>query len=107
MKNLYPSNIRSKLLLLGALAFLPVVLLTVFNSWHLRKLEIAEAKERMAKILDFAILHEEEVIRQTHRNLSVLAEVPIVRKGGIQSRRISRAVLKEKSRVREFGGCPA
>ena len=60
MKNLFPSSIRSKLILLGVLAFLPVVLLTVFNSWYQRRLEVAEANERMAKILDFAILHEEE-----------------------------------------------
>ena len=82
MKNRYPSSIRSKLILLGALAFLPVVLLTIFNSWHLRKLEVAEARERVSKILDFAILHEEEVIRDTHWILSVLAEVPDLRKGG-------------------------
>ncbi|HSQ15512.1 MAG TPA: HAMP domain-containing protein, partial [Candidatus Binatia bacterium] len=82
MENRYPSSIRSKLILLGALAFLPVVLLTVFNSWHLRKLEVAEARERVSKILDFAILHEEEAIRDTHWILSVLAEVPNLREGG-------------------------
>lgn len=82
MKNLLPSSIRSKLILLGVLAFLPVVLLTGINSWHQRRLEVAEANERMAKILDFAILHEEEVIRGTHRILATLAEVPIIREGG-------------------------
>ncbi|OGP33221.1 MAG: hypothetical protein A2X88_05835 [Deltaproteobacteria bacterium GWC2_65_14] len=103
MKNLYPSSIRSKLILLGALAFLPVVLLTVFTSWHLRKLEIAGAGEGMAKILDFAILHEEEVIRGTHRNLSVLAEVPIVRKGGNQSDEFLARFLRSSPVYANFG----
>ncbi|MHB8941180.1 MAG: hypothetical protein ACYC7K_07260, partial [Desulfobacteria bacterium] len=82
MKNLFPSSIRSKLILLGVLAFLPVLLLTVFNSWHHRRLEIADARVRMGKILDFAVLHEEEVIRETHRILAMLADVPILLEGG-------------------------
>lgn len=82
MKNLISSSVRSKLILLGVLAFLPVVLLNVFTSWYQRRLEVAEARERIAKILDFAILHEEEVIRETHRILAALAEVPTLREGG-------------------------
>jgi PAS domain S-box-containing protein len=103
MKNLYPTKIRSKLILLGVLAFLPVVLLTVFTSWHLRKLEIEEARERMAKILDFAILHEEEVIRETHRILSVLAEVPFVRDGGNRSDEFLARFLKSSPAYANFG----
>ena len=105
MKNLYPTNIRSKLILLGVLAFLPVVLLTVFTSWHLRKLEIAEARERMAKILDFAILHEEEVIRETHRILSVLAEVPNLRDGGKPESEILARLLKNSPEYTNFVVC--
>jgi PAS domain S-box-containing protein len=82
MRKLLPASIRSKLILLGVLAFLPVILLTIFNSWHQRKSDVADAKERMAKILKFAVLHEEENVRETHRILATLAEIPIVRKGG-------------------------
>ena len=103
MENRYPSSIRSKLILLGALAFLPVVLLTVFNSWHLRKSEVAEARERVSKILDFAILHEEEAIRDTHWILSALAEVPILREGGKPASDSCPAPGKQP-RVHEFRG---
>ena len=37
MKNLILSSVRSKLILLGVLAFLPVVLLNVFTSWYQRR----------------------------------------------------------------------
>ncbi|MBW6503941.1 hypothetical protein K0B90_06665 [bacterium] len=43
MKNLFPSRVRSKLILLGALAFLPVALLNVFDSWYQRNSEVAGA----------------------------------------------------------------
>ena len=105
MKNRYPSSIRSKLILLGALAFLPVVLLTVFNSWHLRKLEVAEARERVSKILDFAILHEEEVIRETHRILSVLAEVPNLREGGKPASEFLARLLENSPEYTNFVVC--
>ena len=82
MKNLLPSSIRSKLILLGVAAFLPVVLLTIFNSWNQRRLEVMDAEKRMTKILDFAILHEEEVARETQRILATMADVPILLNGG-------------------------
>ena len=103
MRNLFPSSIRSKLILLGVLAFLPVVLLTVFNSWYQRRLEVAVAKERMVKILDFAILHEEEVIRETHRILATLAEVPIVRKGGNHANEFLARLLRNSPEYVNFG----
>ncbi|MCL5884631.1 MAG: PAS domain S-box protein [Deltaproteobacteria bacterium] len=103
MKNLFPSSIRAKLILLGVLAFLPVVLVTVFNSWYQRRLEVADAKERMAKILDFAILHEEEVIRVTHRILATLAEVPIIREGGGPASEYLARLLKNSPEYANIG----
>ena len=102
MRNLFPSSIRSKLILLGVLAFLPVVLLTVFNSWNLRRLEAADAKERMAKILDFAILHEEEVVREAHRILATLAEVPNLLKGGKPASEVLVRLLKNSPEYTNF-----
>jgi PAS domain S-box-containing protein len=103
LKNLFSSSIRSKLLLLGVLAFLPVVLLMVFNSWYQRKMEIAEAKGRMAQILKLAILHEEEVTRETHRKLAMLAEVPIVLKGGKPANEFLAQLLKNNPENTNFG----
>ncbi|HQT97576.1 MAG TPA: PAS domain S-box protein [Thermodesulfobacteriota bacterium] len=103
MKNLFPSSIRSKLILLGVLAFLPVLLLTVFNSWHHRRLEIADARVRMGKILDFAVLHEEEVIRETHRILAMLADVPILLEGGKPAGEYLARFLKHSPEYANFG----
>ena len=94
MKYLFPSSIRSKLILLAVLAFLPVVLLTVFNAWHQRRLELAGSRERMEKILSFAVLNEEEVIRETDRILAMLAEVPVVRGGGDRAGEFLARILK-------------
>ncbi len=103
MRNILPAGIRSKLILLGTIAFLPVVLLMVFNSWHQRRTEVAEAKARMAQILDLAILHEEEVIQQTHRILATLAEVPIVIKGGDRANEFLARLLKSSPGYSNFG----
>ena len=103
MKNLFPSSVRSKLILLGVLALVPVVLLTVFNSWHQRRLEVAEARERIAKILDFAILHEEEVIRETQRILATLVEVPAIREGGSSASESLARLLKYSPEYANFG----
>ncbi len=100
---LSPSNIRSKLILLGILAFTPVVLLTVFNYLYQRKLEVAEAGERMTKILDFAVLHEEGVLRETHRILATLAEVPVVRKGGDDASAFLARLLNSSPEYANFG----
>jgi len=103
MRTMYPSSVRSKLFLLGVLAFLPVILLTVYNSWHQRRWEIAEARERIAKILDFAVLHEEEVIRETQRILEVLAEVPTIAGGGSRSSESLARFLKYSPEYANFG----
>lgn len=105
MKNLFPSSIRSKLILLVVLAFLPVVLLTGFNSWYQRRLDVAEVKERMAKILNFAVLHEEEVIRETHQILAILAEVPILLDGGKPASEILARLLKNSPQYTNFVVC--
>ncbi len=103
MKNLFPASIRSKLILLGVLAFLPVVLLMVFNSWYQRRFEVAEAKQRMENILTFAVLHEEEIIRETDRILATLAGVPIVRKGGKHADEYLARLLKDSPEYTNFG----
>jgi len=105
MKNPFPSSIRSKLILLAVLAFLPVVLLTVLSSWNQRKFEVAAARQRMAKILDFAILHEEEVIRETHRILAMLADVPILREGGKPASEFLAQLLKNSPEYTNFVVC--
>ena len=105
MKSLFPSSVQSKLILLGVLAFLPVLLLTVFNSWHHRRLEIADARERMGKILDFAVLHEEDVIQETHRILATLAEVPILPKGGKPANEFLARLLKNSPQYTNFVVC--
>jgi PAS domain S-box-containing protein len=79
---LLPASIRSKLIFLGISAFLPVILLTIFNSWQQRRSDVADAKGRMERILNFAVLYEEENVRETERILAMLAEIPIVRDGG-------------------------
>jgi len=105
LRNPFPSSIRSKLILLGVLAFLPVVLMTVFNSWYQRRLEVAEAKERMAKILDFAILHEEDVIRETHQILAMLANIPILHEGGKPAGEFLARLLKNTPQYTNFVVC--
>ena len=105
MKNFFPSSIRSKLILLAVLAFLPVILLTIFSSWHQRKLEVEGAKGRMEKILSFAILHEEEDILDTHRILAMLAEVPILPEGGKPASEILVRVLKNSPQYTNFVVC--
>ena len=103
MRNPIPASIRFKLIFLGLLAFIPVILLVVFNSWHQRGLEIADAKERMEKILNFAVLHEEETIRETQRILATLAEVPVVRKGGNPAGEFLGRFLKNCPEYANFG----
>jgi len=105
MKKPFPSSIRSKLLFLGVAAFLPVVLLTAFNSWYQRRMVVAETRERMAKILDFAVLHEEEVIQETHRILAMLAEVPVLLDGGKPAGELLARFLKESPQYTNFVVC--
>ncbi len=103
MRNPFPATVRSKLILLGVSAFLPVVLLMAFNSWYHRKAHVEEASKRMGKILSFAVLHEEETIRETHRILAMLAEVPIVRKGGKHADEYLARLLKASPEYTNLG----
>jgi len=105
MKIPFPSSIRSKMILLAVLAFLPVVLLTGFNAWYQRRLVVAEVKERMAKILDFAVLHEEEVVQETHQILAMLAEAPILLDGGNPANDLLVRFLKNSPRYTNFVVC--
>lgn len=105
MKNLFPSSIRSKLILLGVLALIPVVLLTVINSWYQRRLEVAAANHRMAKILDFEIIHEEDIIRETHQILGMLADVPTLHEGGKTVSEILARFLKNSPQYTNFVVC--
>ena len=105
MKNLFPSSIRSKLILLGVLALIPVVLLTVINSWVQRRLEVVAANHRMAKILDFAIIHEEDIIRETHQILAMLADVPTLHEGGKPASEILARFLKNSPQYTNFVVC--
>src|SRR3990172_2023975 len=59
----------------------------------------------MAKILDFAILHEEEVIREAHQILATLAEVPILPKGGKPANEILARFLKNTTQYTSFVVC--
>src|SRR5512140_1194759 len=105
MKNLFLSSIRSKLILLGVLALIPVVLLTVINSWYHGRTEVAAANHRMAKTLDFAIIHEEDIIRETHQILAMLADVPILHEGGKPVSEILARLLKNSPQYTNFVVC--
>jgi len=57
----------------------------------------------MEKILTFAVLHEEETIRETHRILSTLAEIQIVLKGGKHADEYLARLLKASPEYTNFG----
>ncbi len=95
MRNPLSSNIRSKLIALGVLAFLPIVLLITFNFIHQRNLEIAEARGKEAELLRLAVIFEEEAIQNTHRILAVLAENQAIRIGGKPADAILARILKD------------
>ncbi|MBP2673738.1 MAG: domain S-box [Deltaproteobacteria bacterium] len=82
MRRILPSSIRSKLILLGFLASLPIVLLFLLNSWFQRRAEVENETQRMGNILNFAVLHEEEAIRGTRHLMAAIAETPQVRMEG-------------------------
>ena len=103
MRNLFFSSIRSKLTLLGVLAFLPVLLLIIFNSWHQRTVEVAEANKRMANILDFAVSNEEEILQETQHMLAILAEVPVIRGGGKPADEFLARLLKNRPEYANIG----
>lgn len=103
MSNLVPSSIRSKLVLLGLLASLPIVLLMLFNSWYQRQVEVERATERMQRILHLAVLHEEEIIRGTHRLMAALAEAPAVRESGSRCSGFLARILKNSPGYLNFG----
>ncbi len=103
MKDHFRSSIRSKLIFLAVLAFLPTVLLSVFNFWHQRRLDVEGAKGRMARLLDFAVIHEEEEISETDRILAALAEVPFLRKGGKPASEFLARLLKVSTEYTNFG----
>ncbi|MBE0602221.1 MAG: PAS domain-containing protein, partial [Deltaproteobacteria bacterium] len=103
MRNIVPSSIRSKLIFLGVLAFIPVALLMFYNSWQQTRAEIEKETARMRNILDFVVLHEEEVIRATHRLMAALAEVPEVREGGKRCGEFMNGVLAGSPGYVNFG----
>ncbi len=103
MKDFFPSKLRSKLILLSGLAFLPVLFLLFFNFISYRNHEIAEAREKRAEILRLAVIFEEEAIRNTHRILAMLAENPAVRRGGNPADAVLARLLKDNPEYANFG----
>ncbi|MEW6719267.1 MAG: PAS domain S-box protein, partial [Thermodesulfobacteriota bacterium] len=79
--------------------------MTVYNAWYQRKMDVFESRERMEKILAFAVLYEEEVIREVQRDLAMLADVPVVRGGGKPASEILARLLKNSPKYTNFLVC--
>ncbi|MBE0603502.1 MAG: GAF domain-containing protein, partial [Deltaproteobacteria bacterium] len=103
MRNLVPSSIRSKVILLGFLVSIPVILLFVLNSWYRARSEIGKETDRMRNILDFVVLHEEQTILGTKQLMTALAAVPEVREGGSRCGEFLAAIRKNTSGYLNFG----
>ena len=97
------SSVRTRVILLFLLILVPLVTLFYFNCLDLRRRAVEHAREDAARIINFAVIHEEEVLRETRQILALLANNPTIVKGGKRANELLGSMLQSFPQYTNFG----
>ena len=103
MKWLSPSSIRIRLFFLACAMLVPIALLLMYNVYQQREYALKSARENAERIMDFAILQEEEILRGTRQILGMLADIPAVARGGRECNELLGSLLENAPQYTNFG----
>lgn len=103
MERLHLSGIRVRLFLLVCLILIPIAIMLGLNSYRERKHALESIRMNMARIINFAVIHEEEIFEETRRILSTLAVIPGVVSGGQECIEFLTSVLGKSPQYANFG----
>lgn len=97
------NSLRSRLMLLVALAIAPTVLMTLINGWEEHSRAISVAEENLQRLTRLAATNEAQSIENAHQILRDLASVPdlLADKGKCEA--LLRTILKRNTTFANFG----
>jgi signal transduction histidine kinase/ActR/RegA family two-component response regulator len=97
------NSLRSRLLLLVALAIAPSLLMTVYNGWKERQNAIATAEENLQRLTNLAAINEANSIENTRQLLADLSEIPDLRGAPQQCSALLEKILKKNPDYANLG----
>ena len=97
------SSVRTRLILLVFLVFIPIVILTGFHAWEKGRQAVEHATAQAEGIFDFSVINEQKNRLETEEILARLAEVPGVAKGGGECSSYLSNLLKNYPRYINIG----
>ncbi|MBE0568049.1 MAG: PAS domain S-box protein [Deltaproteobacteria bacterium] len=97
------ASIRTRLILLVFLILLPTVALIVFNAIEQRRQAVENAMQDAEDTMNFAVLHEEEILGETKVLLEVLASSQWIKRGGKECDRFLARHLKNNPKYLNLG----
>jgi signal transduction histidine kinase/CheY-like chemotaxis protein len=97
------NSLRSRLMLVVALAIAPSVLLTVYNGWRERQQAITSAEENLQRLTSLAAANEAQSIKSARQILSDLSDVPDLLGDSDKCEALLRAVLNKNPDYANFG----
>ncbi|MDB5773850.1 MAG: hybrid sensor histidine kinase/response regulator [Burkholderia sp.] len=97
------NSLRSRLMLVVALAIAPSVLLTVYNGWRERQQAITSAEENLQRLTSLAAANEAQSIKSARQILSDLSDVPDLLGDTDKCEALLRAVLNKNPDYANFG----
>jgi len=89
------NSLRSRLLLIVALAIAPSVLMTLYTGWKERQNAIATAQENLQRLTKLAAVNEAQSINSARQLLMDLSDVPDLRASTKQCTALMRRVLSK------------
>ena len=103
MQGSFFSSIRARVVLLFLFVLVPLIVLFSFNYRDLRRRAVEDAKNNAARIINFAVIHEEEVFRETRQILVMLANDPTIVKGRERVSKLLGSMLQSFPQYTNFG----
>jgi signal transduction histidine kinase len=97
------NSLRSRLMLVVALAIAPTVLMTVYNGWKERQQAIVNAEENLQRLTRLAAANEAQSIESARQILSDLSGIPDLLRDSDKCTALLKAVLNKNPDYANFG----
>jgi PAS domain S-box-containing protein len=81
MRRFFFTGVRTRLAFLFLLALLPIIVLEIIRILDHRRDPVESAKKRAEELINFAVMNEEDILRETRQILGTLSEIPTVVRG--------------------------
>jgi len=103
MRNISLTSVRTRVILLFLVIIVPLVVLFIFNYRETRRHALAHATHDTARIINFAVIHEEGIVGETKQILAMLANDPAILEGGERANRRLGSIVLSFPQYTNFG----